>query len=131
MQLVICPYCGRQAKYVDSAEVYHGKSYGMIYLCRYCNAWVGVHKGTDKPLGRLADGDLRKAKQKAHKAFDPMWMSGAMTRRQAYEWLAEWLEIEIHKCHIGMFDIETCESVFRLCYEKRYQRKDGQLFSFV
>lgn len=52
----ICPYCGCFAEFVDSSCVYNGKSYGMIYLCRPCVAWVGVHKGTDNALGRLANG---------------------------------------------------------------------------
>lgn len=36
MQKVICPYCGRVAKYVDSSVIYYGHSYGMAYaeLCR-------------------------------------------------------------------------------------------------
>lgn len=34
MQKVICPYCGRVAKYVDSSVIYYGHSYGMVYLCR-------------------------------------------------------------------------------------------------
>ena len=29
MQKVICPYCGRVAKYVDSSVIYYGHSYGM------------------------------------------------------------------------------------------------------
>ena len=32
MQKVICPYCGRVAKYVDSSVIYYGHSYGMAYL---------------------------------------------------------------------------------------------------
>lgn len=51
---VYCDYCGRRAEFVDSKIVY-GKSYGMMYLCRHCMAYVGVHKGTSRPLGRLAD----------------------------------------------------------------------------
>lgn len=31
MQKVICPYCGRVAKYVDSSVIYYGHSYGMAY----------------------------------------------------------------------------------------------------
>lgn len=46
MQKVVCPYCGRVAKYVDSSVIYYGHSYGMAYLCRPCNAYVGVHHGT-------------------------------------------------------------------------------------
>jgi hypothetical protein len=57
---VTCPYCGQPAIYVDSAAVYRIGSYGMIYLCRPCQAWVGVHPGTDQPLGRLANAELRR-----------------------------------------------------------------------
>ncbi len=50
----ICPYCGNRTEYVDSSVIY-GRSYGMIYLCWDCMAYVGVHKGTDRALGRLAN----------------------------------------------------------------------------
>ena len=62
MRKVYCDYCGRETEYVDSKVIY-GKSYGKIYLCRNCMAYVGVHKGTDKPLGRLANAELRKRKE--------------------------------------------------------------------
>lgn len=31
MQKVVCPYCGRVAKYVDSSVIYYGHSYGMCF----------------------------------------------------------------------------------------------------
>ena len=54
MRTVICDYCGRPARLINSSMVYNGQDYGMIYYCHECEAWVGVHKGTDEPLGRLA-----------------------------------------------------------------------------
>ena len=66
---LICPYCGGETAYIDSCRVY-GRSYGMMYICRPCDAWVGVHKGTDKALGRLANKELREAKKEAHFWFD-------------------------------------------------------------
>lgn len=62
LRKVYCDYCGRETEYVDSKVIY-GKSYGKIYLCRNCMAYVGVHKGTDKPLGRLANAELRNWKR--------------------------------------------------------------------
>lgn len=85
---VMCDYCGKQAHFVDSSVVY-GRSYGMIYYCPDCKAWVGVHKGTDAPLGRLADAQLRKAKIAAHAAFDVIWRRRRTTRKKAYKWLSE------------------------------------------
>ena len=67
----ICPYCGQPTEYVDSAAVYHGISYGMIYLCRKCDAYVGVHRGTDKALGRLANRSLREWKKTGSLLFRP------------------------------------------------------------
>lgn len=68
MKEVICPYCGRSAEFVDSIAVYR-RSYGMIYLCRPCDAYVGVHGRSDTPLGRLANAELRRWKIAAHDAF--------------------------------------------------------------
>jgi len=42
-----CPYCKGETKYVDSSLVY-GRSYGMMYLCEPCDAYVGVHHKTSK-----------------------------------------------------------------------------------
>lgn len=119
---VFCPYCGQQAALTDSKEVYRVRSYGMIYICRDCKAYVGCHKGTDIPLGRLADAKLRKAKMAAHKQFDPLWQSGRYTRTQAYTALARELGIEMSECHIGMFDDEQCRRVVGICMDLANKR---------
>lgn len=114
----LCEYCGRPAAYVDSSVVY-GRSYGMIYYCPPCGAWVGVHRGTNKPLGRLANAELREWKKRAHAAFDPLWRSGRMKRNAAYAWLSEKLGIPYQQTHIGMFDIAVCRQVEKICGEER------------
>ena len=111
---VICPYCNSEASLVTGREVYPGRRwlYGKrFYLCEPCDAYVGCHDGTTKPLGRLANAELRAAKIAAHAAFDPLWKSGRMTRQEAYGWLAMQLKMERNHCHIGMFDVETCQLV--------------------
>jgi hypothetical protein len=50
----ICPYCKAKTSFVDSSLIYN-KSYGMIYICFECDAYVGCHKGTDKAKGSLAN----------------------------------------------------------------------------
>jgi len=110
----ICPYCKNKTKFVDSSEVYYGKSYGMIYLCRPCEAYVGVHKGTTEALGRLANKSLREAKKKAHYWFDQLWKEGKRRqekRKECYEWLSKELEIPRDYTHIGMFGDHTCNTV--------------------
>lgn len=96
---VICPYCGKPAMLVDSIVIYKKRSYGNAYLYKACNAYVGCHPGTDKPLGRLADAELRKWKERAHNAFDILWKKRIFFRNDAYKWLAEELNIPLHLCH--------------------------------
>ena len=107
-----CPYCKEDAKLIDSKEVY-GRSYGMIWLCKPCNAYVGTHKNSPdhKPLGRLANAQLRQWKRIAHYHFDPLWKSGRMSRSGAYRKLSKMLDIPKEECHIGMFDVSTCQKV--------------------
>lgn len=118
----ICPYCGTPPRYVDSAVVYGGVSYGMIYLCTPCKAYVGVHPGTSVPLGRLANEELRAWKKKAHNYFDPIWKNKvaqgankAVVRNEAYAWLSEAMNLDRELTHIGMMDVEQCKRVVELC----------------
>lgn len=104
---VQCRYCQTSATLIDSAYVYK-KSYGPIWYCGNCGAYVGVHKNTHKPLGILADSSLRNLKKGVHRHFDPIWKRKRMTRQKAYRELAKKLGIPIEKCHVGMFDEEMC-----------------------
>lgn len=121
----ICPYCESETEYIDSAYIY-GKSYGMVYICKPCDAYVGVHKGTDKALGRLSNKELREAKKEAHRYFDQIARTGLINkiytkflpktsnRKKAYKWLALQMGIEEKYCHIGMMDIEQCNQVVEI-----------------
>jgi hypothetical protein len=117
--LVSCGYCQQRAELVTGEAVYpHMPELWeqAFYLCRPCGAYVGCHPGTVKPLGRLANAELRQAKMSAHKAFDALWRGCAvMSRRQAYRWLADRLGIQRSHCHIGMFDVDQCRRVVDAC----------------
>ncbi len=121
---VTCPYCGDQAKLVTGAVIYPHRpdlNEKKFWQCAPCGAYVGCHKPNNghgdgtRPLGRLANAELRAAKIAAHACFDPIWVMGEMARAQAYKWLASGLGIETKNCHIGMFDVETCKKVVTLC----------------
>jgi hypothetical protein len=116
---VMCPYCLGRAVLADSAEVYRGTSYGFIWICRPCQAYVGTHKlsAVHFPLGRLANAELRAIKIKAHAAFDPRWRYRKThgSRKDAYKWLAEQLGIPVKECHIGWFDVADCKRVIEVC----------------
>jgi hypothetical protein len=120
---VICPYCNENAELVDSDLVYW-KSFGMIWLCQPCQAWVGTDKNSaiHKPLGTLANEELREARKLAHTVFDPHWKALAdhgyprgKARTQAYRKLAKSLGIELKDCHIAKFDVRGCKDVVVVC----------------
>ena len=125
MKKIYCDYCGQIADYVDSAIVYGGRSYGMIYYCRPCDAYVGVHKGSDTPLGRLANANLRFWKKNAHAAFDPIWKRRRMTRSQAYSWLSAKMGLPPELTHIGMFDVDQCKQVVNIMKNERMKVYDN------
>lgn len=106
----ICPYCRNNTEFIDSKEVY-GKSYGMIYICKPCDAYCGVHKGTNESLGRVANKELRYWKKEAHKYFDIIWNEKHETRSNCYKYLSEHLKIPTEFTHIGMFNVKTCKEV--------------------
>jgi len=115
---VVCNYCGKDAPLVSGKQVYPHRPdlYAKkFYRCMPCDAMVGCHPGTTKPLGRLANDELRKAKMAAHAAFDPLWKNRLWKRKQAYAWLALKLNIHARDCHIGMFDVDMCRRVIEVC----------------
>lgn len=117
-----CDYCGKPAELVTGRVIYPHRP--TLFKLRYwrcvpCGAYVGCHKKHKKPvpLGRLANAELRKWKLKAHASFDKIWKYGKFSRKEAYEWLAKLLKINLKECHIGMFDSITCRRVVKFCEE--------------
>lgn len=110
----VCPYCWGWSVCADSAEIYNGRSYGWIWLCRPCRAYVGCHKGTKEALGRLADAHLREKKKAFHAELDPLWKSGRFGRSWLYEWLAKEMGMSKDRCHGGMFNTEQCDNAIEI-----------------
>ena len=123
-----CHYCDQPTELADSREVY-GRSYGMIYICRPCNAYVGTHKRSGKAYGVVANRELRKAKSDVHKVFDRIWMErhinriypevlkNTKNREKAYIWLSKQMGMTRATCHIGMFSVDQCRQAIRICKE--------------
>ena len=107
-----CPYCNKQPLQVTGKEIYpHRRDlYSLsFWLCKDCNAYCGCHKGTNTPLGTLANEELRSWRKKCHNEFDFLWKEKLTTRTKAYEWMSNTLKIPSSQCHIAMFDIEQCK----------------------
>jgi hypothetical protein len=113
-----CPVCGSDPVIADRSSVGYGdKGSGKVWKCRKwpdCDTYVGCHPGTTKPLGTLADRELRSMRKRAHNAFDWSWKHGGMTRDGAYGLMREELGLPSEDAHIGMMDIETFKKTIRI-----------------
>lgn len=86
------------------------KAWDLVWHCLDCEALVGCHKGTDIPLGLMADTPTRRARYLAHRSFDKLWKGkGGMNRPAAYAWMATVLGIPAADAHIGMLSVDQCE----------------------
>ena len=121
----ICRYCGGVIRLVPAETVYGSSAnrLGMrnekIYQCQNCNARVGCHKGTNRPLGNVANEVLRLKRIETHQAFDSYWKRRHMSRTAAYKWLARKMDLPAETAHIGGFEMDQCQKVIDLCRSEK------------
>lgn len=125
----ICRYCGGVIKLVPARNVYGvstdrlGMDGEYIYQCQNCNARVGCHKGTTRPLGNVANEVLRLKRMETHRVFDASWKRQGMSRTEAYRWLSAQLRLPEGRAHIGGFEMDQCQKVIDLC--ERIENKEA------
>ena len=112
-----CPYCQSEAVLVDGLRLYpenEALATRLFWKCPNCDAQVGCHPGTTKPLGTLANAELRALRAETHKLFDQLWITETFSRTEAYAWLGQHMQIHPAHCHIGMFTMEQCNMVIEI-----------------
>jgi len=109
-----CPEHDVEAVLVDDAVIYHGHSFGRVWMCPHqgCTRRVGAHKDSGAPKGSLATESMRRARIKAHAAFDGWWKREGIKRSQAYKKLSEVMGSKRH-AHIGHMDEAECQRVIQ------------------
>lgn len=58
---------------------------------------------------------LRAERHKAHRAFDALWISGLMSRSEAYQWMAKVMVLKKREAHIGKFNATQCRQLIKEC----------------
>lgn len=103
-----CPFCNGDVVFTSNKELY-GREYGhgKIYLCRNCKASVGTHSGSKRPLGVMANREMKILKKACHDLFDFTWKSKQISRSFAYQRLAELMGISGSDCHFGHFETKN------------------------
>lgn len=110
--IIICPYCGNKTNLIKGAlmpfSISAATENKYYWICPPCNAWVGCHKNSGRPLGTPAKENLRILRTKVRKLFDNYQQRTNISRNGANIWLSRKLNCHIHECHIGYFDEDMC-----------------------
>jgi len=129
-----CPYCGAPVRYRSADGIYQDNPNGvMLYVCeRYpkCDAYVRTHVGTTIPVGNMADGKLRALRKEAHDAFNQLYISGMMSRDDAYSWLSVMLQTPRSQAHIGNLTDCYCQKVIAESKSLMDKRREGRIYAF-
>ena len=116
----LCPYCDSPTLQVTGDEIYgQGRGYGHIKMFKCpgtCDAYSGskLEYGVRVSMGSLANKQLRELRKKCHKFFDAQWKgkpNEKLARRKCYVWLQNFTNLPDELAHIGMFNVEQCETL--------------------
>lgn len=125
-----CTFCKGEVAIVHHNDIF-GRACGdwpWVYACQSCDARVGMHPQTNIPLGTLADHELREVRKRAKAPFQLLHESGLMSRREAYQALADELSIPVNTCHFGWFNLKQCElaeAAAQEIYHRSFARVSG------
>lgn len=141
MEAPKCLECDLDCALTNGREVYpHRKDLAKtpVWICRRCNARVGCHPGSIRPLGFPANEALRKARALLHdRMLDPLWRDAddslgpyQQRRLRVYRYLSETLKIPRDQTHTAMFDLDTCRRAWRalkgVTYQMIHDRREAQ-----
>lgn len=124
----VCPNCGTKVYLVKNSEIY-GREYGCwpyAYLCETRCSYVGLHPGTEIPLGTMANAETREARKDAKRHFEPLWRGRRAIfrkRKDAYAWLAGRLGVDVRECHFGWFDKDQADRAREICRARLMGRR--------
>lgn len=118
-------YLGRQPAYVYGDNNLDPEKY--LYVCSgypSCDSYIGAHKKSMRPMGTMADSNLRNKRIEAHRALDAIWKNGYMTKHSTYIWLQNRLNLREKDTHIGKFSYYLCEQTIRECTDYIKSREE-------
>lgn len=115
-----CVDCNKdvEARLTNGQETYKHRPdlYSLpFWICDICKNFVGTHHNSDdktKPLGVIANKELKQLRVKIHSIIDPIWKSGKEDRKALYARLSKLLGYRYHTAEIR--NIEDANRIIEL-----------------
>lgn len=131
---IYCVGCESEvnARLTNGKEIYSHRadlSSLPFWKCDVCGGYVGCHHKTskpNKPLGVIPTPLIRRLRNQIHDVLDPLWQSGAFSRKKVYSILKDSLGREYHTADLRSAD--ECEKILAKLYElKQWAVSKGRL----
>ncbi len=115
---IYCCGCNSEvaARLTNGAEIYPHRSdlHSLkFWKCDGCGDAVGCHKSGSKgtrPLGVIANREIKDWRIKIHAKLDPLWKQGAFSRNGLYRSVSKRMGIEA--CHTAeLTTVDDCKKV--------------------
>ena len=126
-----CPYCGAKAKLMTSREMFGEEAFDperKLYVCQNyekgCDSYVYTQKGTNIPLGQMADSALRAMRIKAHKAINDVVRSRKMSKNDVYKYIAAAMGYREGHFHLAQSSYYNCQETIRLMENLKSIKKE-------
>lgn len=85
-----------------------------FWQCVHCKNFVGCHENANqnklRPLGVIANKELKGARVRIHQIIDPLWQNGIVKRGELYAMLTSELGYQYHTGELR--SMEEAERVF-------------------
>lgn len=102
---IFCVECQKdiEPKLVSGAMVYPRSpklAHDKFWMCNSCKNFIGCHKNANKnklkPLGVIANKELKQARIMIHNLIDPIWREEKMKRGEIYAVISKELGYTYH-----------------------------------
>lgn len=109
---IYCCGCSRDvcARLTNGREIYPSRMDLQnlpFWKCDSCKNYVGCHHKTKhrtRPLGVIANKEIKRARKHIHAILDPLWLAGKYKRKEIYKKLGERLGYEYRTAEIRCID---------------------------
>lgn len=116
MNIVLCPYCNRKARLITGKQLYRSikriKHY-RFWRCDSCDAHAKCSRD-GKPIGSLANAELRQLRRKAHDLMEWIVASGTMDESELHKMLCQSVGRKSKRVMLVHYSKDDCQAIVDL-----------------